>query len=207
LEAPVTVQPVIRFSAIGLNHGHIYGQVNLLLRAGAELVSFFAREPELAAHFSGSYPQARLARNEREIYEDEGVHLIVSAAIPSERSAIGVAAMLHGKDYMSDKPAFTTLEQLAQARRVQAETGRIYSICFSERLENRATVKAGELVQAGAIGRVVHTNGMGPHRINAPTRPGWFFEREKYGGIITAGRPVPVLHRISIFRDRGFPGG
>jgi predicted dehydrogenase len=93
--------------------------------------------------------------------------------------------MRHGKDYMSDKPAVTTLAQLAEVRRVQAETGRIFSVCFSERFENPATVRAGELVTAGAIGRVVQTVGLGPHRLNAPSRPGWFFERARYGGILT----------------------
>ena len=178
-------QPHIRFSAIGLNHDHIYGQVNLLLEAGAEFVSFYAQEPELIPTFVQTYPQARQARSAQEILEDETVHLIVSAGIPCERAPLGIAAMRHGQDFMSDKPGFTTLEQLAEARRVQAETGRIYSICFSERLQNRATVRAGELVQAGAIGRVVHTVGLGPHRIRLSTRPDWFFRRAQYGGIIT----------------------
>jgi predicted dehydrogenase len=175
----------IRFSVIGVNHSHIYGQVNLLLRAGAELVSVFAREPDLLANFATAYPQARVVRSMEEILEDETIHLVVSAAIPSERAPLGIAAMQHGKDYMSDKPGFTMLEQLTEARRVQAETGRIYSICFSERFENRATVKAGELVKAGAIGRVIQTIGLGPHRANLPNRPDWFFRRSQYGGIIT----------------------
>jgi predicted dehydrogenase len=177
-------QPTIRFAAIGLNHDHIYGQVNLLLRAGVELVSFYAREPNLVKKFTQTYPQARLARSAEEILEDETIHLVVSAAIPCERAPLGIAAMQHRKDFMSDKPGFTTFDQLAQARQVQAETGRIYSICYSERFENRAAVKAGELVQAGAIGRVVQTIGLGPHRINLPGRPSWFFRREQYGGII-----------------------
>ena len=109
---------------------------------------------------------------------------MVSAAIASERAPLGVQVMRHGKDYMADKPGITTLEQLAEVRRVQAETKRIYSICYSERLENRATVKAGELVKAGAIGKVVQTVGLGPHRTNLKTRPAWFFEREQYGGIL-----------------------
>jgi predicted dehydrogenase len=92
--------------------------------------------------------------------------------------------MQHGKDYMCDKPGVTTLKQLADVRRVQAETRRIYSIMYSERLENRATVKAGELVKAGAIGRVIQTIGLGPHRMNPKTRPAWFFERPRFGGIL-----------------------
>jgi predicted dehydrogenase len=175
----------VRFAVIGINHDHIYGQVNLLLRAGAELVSVFAREPELLAKFTSTYPQVSVARSMEEILEDETIQLVVSAAVPSERAPLGMQVMRHGKDYMSDKPGFTTLEQLAEARRVQAETGRIYSICFSERFENPATVKASELVSAGAIGRVLQTIGLGPHRANLPSRPGWFFQRSRFGGIIT----------------------
>ncbi|MCB0198359.1 MAG: gfo/Idh/MocA family oxidoreductase, partial [Anaerolineae bacterium] len=95
-------QPKIRFAAIGLNHGHIYGQVNLLLRAGAEFVSFYAKEPELIAAFAPQYPQARLVDSAAEILEDESIQLIVSAGIPNERAPLGIAAMQHGKDYMSD---------------------------------------------------------------------------------------------------------
>ena len=178
-------QPHIRFGVIGLNHNHIYGQTNLLLRAGAELISFYAQEPDLIAKFAQTYPQVRQTRSSQEILEDDTLQLIVSAAIANERAPLGIAAMKHGKDFMSDKPGFTTLAQLVEARRVQVETGRIYSICFSERFENPATVKAGELVQAGAIGRVVQTIGLGPHRINLPSRPDWFFRKAQYGGILT----------------------
>ncbi len=177
-------QPKFRFAVIGLNHNHIYGQVNLMLRAGAEMAAFYAKEPELVAQFSERYPDVPLASSPEEILEDESIQLIVSAAIPSERAPLGLRVMQHGKDYMSDKPGFTTMEQLDAARKVVKETGRIYSICYSERLENPSTVRAGELVQCGAIGQVVQTIGMGPHRTNLPSRPEWFFQREKYGGII-----------------------
>ncbi len=181
----MSARPNIRFSVIGIDHPHIYGQTNLLLRAGAELVAFYATDPALIAQYTATYPQARQARSAEEILEDETIHLIASAAIPDERAPLGIRAMQHGKDFMSDKPGFVSLDQLAEVRRVQAETGRIYSIDFSERLEVPAAVKAGELVQAGAIGQVVQTIGMGPHRIRIPTRPDWFFLPERYGGIIT----------------------
>ncbi len=177
--------PIVRFAAIGLNHNHIYGQVRLLLRAGAELVSFYAPEPALVHEFADAFPQARLASSAREVLEDETIQLVVTAGIPCARAPLGIEVMQHGKDFMSDKPGFTTLEQLAQVRRVQAETRRIYSICFSERLEVRAAVQAGELVQGGAIGRVVQTVGLGPHRMHPPARPEWFYQRAKYGGILT----------------------
>src|SRR5512136_3203100 len=112
----MTTQPTIRFSAIGLNHNHIYGQTNLLLRAGAELVSFYAPEPELAAQYAQTYPQARAARSKEEILEDKTIQLVIGAGIPCDRAPLGVEVMRHGKDYMSDKPGFTSLEHLALVR-------------------------------------------------------------------------------------------
>jgi len=181
---PRQAVPKIKFGVIGLNHGHIYGQVSAVQRGGGELVSMYAKEPELVAEFVKRHPNVKVARSEAEVLEDKSLHLVVSASIPDERGPLGVRVMKHGKDYLVDKPGITTLEQLAEVRKVQAATKRIYSIMYSERLENRATVKAGELVQAGAIGRVLQTIGVGPHRTNLKTRPAWFFERERYGGIL-----------------------
>ena len=183
-EEPRNVPSRIKFAAIGLNHGHINGQVDAVQRGGGELISFYAKEPDLAAAFTKRFPQAKLARSEDEILEDKTIQLVVSASIPAERAPLGIRVMQHGKDFMADKPGVTTLAQLAEARRVQAQTRKIYSIMYSERFENKATVKAGELVKAGAIGKVIQTIGLGPHRMIPKTRPPWFFERERYGGII-----------------------
>ena len=174
----------LKFSVIGVNHDHIYAQVEAVLRGGGELVSFYAKEPELAAAFSKRYPEAKLARSENEILEDPSIKLILSASIPADRAPLGIEVMRHGKDFMVDKPGMTSLEQLADVRSTQKSTGRIYSVMYSERFENRATVRAGELMRAGAIGRVLQTIGTGPHRMNPAQRPPWFFERERYGGIL-----------------------
>lgn len=174
----------IKFSVIGLNHGHINSQTQAVIRGGGELVSFYAKEKELADAFSKRFPQAKLAASEDEILQDKSIQLVVSASIPVERAPLGIRVMRSGKDFMVDKPGITTLEQLADVRKVQKDTKRIYSIMYSERLENAATVKAGELVKAGAIGKVIQTIGLGPHRMNIKSRPEWFFDKKYYGGII-----------------------
>src|SRR5215213_1948375 len=180
-----SANPRIRFSVIGINHGHIYSQVEAVTRGGGQFVSFYAKEPDLVASFSKRFPQVKLAASEKEILEDKSVQLILSSGIPSNRAPLGIRVMQHGKDYMSDKPGITSLEQLAEVRKVQKQTGRIYSIMYSERFENKATVKAGDLVASGAIGDVIQTIGLGPHRMNANTRPEWFFDKKYFGGIIT----------------------
>jgi predicted dehydrogenase len=181
---PAGQPPRIKFAVIGMNHGHIYGQVEAVTRGGGELVSFFAKEADLTAAFAKRYPNAKQAKSEAEILEDKSIQLVLSSGIPDERGPLGVRVMKAGKDYMVDKPGLTTLEQLAEVRKVQKETKRIYSIMYSERLENRATVKAGELIKEGIIGKVVQTIGLGPHRMNANTRPEWFFDKKRFGGII-----------------------
>jgi predicted dehydrogenase len=176
--------PRIRFGVVGINHSHIYGMADAVIRGGGALTRVFVKEPDLLAEFTKHYPQAKIARDEREILEDPSIQLVLSSIIPNERAPLGIRVMQHGKDYLSDKPGVTTLEQLAEARRVQAATKRIYSIMYSERLENAGTVRAGDLVRAGAIGKVVQTIGLGPHRINPPDRPEWFWDPTRYGGII-----------------------
>jgi predicted dehydrogenase len=175
---------LLDFAVIGINHNHIYAQANALLRARGALTWVYAKEPDLLDAFRKQFPQARVARSEDEVLQDPTVRIVLTSAIPDERGPLAIRVMRHGKDFMSDKPGMTTLAQLAEVRKVQAETKRIYSIMFSERFENQATVRAGELVKAGAVGRVLQTVGLGPHRMSPKTRPAWFFERKRYGGIL-----------------------
>jgi predicted dehydrogenase len=172
------------FAAIGINHGHIYGQTEIMLAAGCRLKSFFALEDDLAAAYAKAFPQAERVSDERAILEDPEILLVIGAGILAERAPMAVRAMRHGKDVMLDKPGATTLEQLAELRRTQAETGRILSILYSEHYTQRATIAAGELVRAGAIGRVLQTIGLGPHRVGNYQRPDWFWSRERTGGIL-----------------------
>ncbi|MGI9435268.1 MAG: Gfo/Idh/MocA family protein [Geminicoccaceae bacterium] len=172
------------FAVIGISHNHIYAQTDCMLGAGCALVAFFADEDDLATRFSERYPQARRVQDQREILEDEKVRLVVGAGIPADRAPMAVLAMRHGKDVMLDKPGATTLTQLAELKAVQQETGRIVSICFSEHLLQPATIEAGKLVQAGAIGQVIQTIGLGPHQLGNYQRPAWFFDKSRYGGIL-----------------------
>ncbi len=180
---PTISRPFV-FGVVGINHPHIYHQVKVLREAGGTLQSFFAREDDLAARFQKKYPHASRARAEAEVLEDESISVIASAAIPADRAAIGLRAMRHGKDVLMDKPGATTLDQVTELRRAHQQTGRFYTVLFSERLLTKSTVRALELTRSGAIGRVLHTLGTGPHRPALATRPDWFFNKERYGGIL-----------------------
>ena len=182
--SPVCGPGEFRFAAIGLDHGHIYGMCNGLTEAGGELAWVFDTDPQRIAAFCAAYPGVRVARSEAEVLEDPAIRLVASATIPCRRGPLGVRVMDHGKDYFADKPPLTSREQLESARRTVAETGRIYAAYYSERLHVEAAVKAGELIEQGAIGTVIQVLGLGPHRLGASTRPAWFWDPEQYGGIL-----------------------
>jgi predicted dehydrogenase len=172
------------FGVIGINHGHIYGQTQVMLDAGCRIKSFHAPEDDLAAAYSKAFPSAKRVTDEREILEDPEILLVLGAGILADRAPMAVRAMRHGKDVMLDKPGATTLGQLAELRQTQSETGRILSILYSEHYTQPATIAAGDLVKVGAIGRVLQTIGLGPHRIGNYPRPDWFWKHERTGGIL-----------------------
>ncbi len=175
----------IRFAVIGLDHAHIYGMTAAVQRGGGKLVSMYGTDQKQIAEFRAKFGDVKLARSEDEILQDKSIQLVVAAPIPDLRAPLGVKVMRAGKDYLADKPGIISLEQLAEVRRAVAETGRKFAIMYSERLEVRSAVYAGELIRQGAIGRVIQTINLGPHRTNAPSRPAWFFDKARYGGILT----------------------
>lgn len=184
---PEKPQYSIKFAVIGIDHNHINGITDALKRGGGELVKVHSTNQTALADFQKRYPEAKVAASEDEVLGDPSVQLVASAAIPDLRAPLGVRTMRHGKDYLSDKPAMTTLEQLAEVRRAIKETGRTFAIMYSERLEVRAAVQTGELIKAGAIGKVVQTVNLAPHQVNEPNkppRPDWFWDPARYGGIL-----------------------
>ena len=175
----------IKFGVIGLDHAHIYSMTSAVQRGGGELVALYATDAKQIADFRSRFGDVKLAGSEAEILEDQSIQLIAGAPIPDLRAPLGIRVMRAGKDYLADKPAITTLKQLADVRRTIKDTKRKFAIMYSERLEVRAAVYAGELVQQGAIGRVIQTVNLAPHMVNAPSRPAWFFDKARYGGILT----------------------
>lgn len=182
--APVCKPGEFPFAAVALDHGHIYGQTNGLVEAGGEVRWVYDADPAKVEAFQKSFPTAKAARSLEEVLDDPEIRMVAAAAIPNLRGPLGCRVLEAGKDYFTDKTPFTTLEQLAEARCTIARTGQRYMVYYSERLHVESAVFAGQLIASGVIGRVVQTAGFGPHRLSAPARPAWFFNKEEYGGIL-----------------------
>ncbi len=172
-------------AAVGLEHGHIYLLCDKLKAAGATIAAVWDEDEEKVRSFQKYFPEARKSHSLEEILEDEKIKMVVSAAIPSERMELGLKVLDHDKDYFTDKPGFVSLEQLELARKKVAEMGKIWEICYSDRVANESAIFAGQIIEQGGIGKVIQVIGLGPHRLDAQSRPDWFFRKNQSGGILT----------------------
>ena len=175
----------LKLGVLGIDHGHIFGMLGHMLKQGCTCAHWWTGGPAVTeAKFRDVFADLERVEDRRRILDDPGIDMVLIAAIPADRAALAVEAMQAGKDVMVDKPGCTTLDQLAQIRAAQAETGRIWTVNFSERFQVPAVAKAEDLVAEGTIGRVIQTVNLAPHKQNLHTRPSWYFDREQYGGIL-----------------------
>ena len=174
-----------KLGVLGIDHGHIFGMLGRMLEQGCICDAFWTNGPAVTKKkFGQVFPALAEISDRRRILDDPDVKMVLISAIPAQRAGLAIEAMKAGKDVMVDKPGCTTQEQLDEIREVQERTGRIWTVNFSERFEVPAVTKAEELVFGGAIGRVIQTIGIGPHKQNLATRPNWFFDTEQFGGIL-----------------------
>lgn len=175
----------LKLGILGIDHGHIFGMLANMAAHGCTADAYWTDGPAVTeAKFRETFPDLEKVEDRRRILEDPEIDMVLISSVPADRAELAIEAMRADKDVMVDKPGCTTLDQLAKLRAVQAETRRIWSVNFSERFEVPAVTRAEELVFGGAIGRVIQTVGLGPHKQNLKTRPPWFFERQRYGGIL-----------------------
>lgn len=175
----------LKLGVIGIDHRHIFGQLDKMQLLGCTCKGWWTQgSPEPLEGFTKRFPNIPRVANRQELLDDPEIDMILIADVPVRRADRAIDAMRAGKDVMTDKPGCTTLDQLAAIKACVSETNRIWSIDFSERFEVPAVTRAGDLIAEGRIGQVVQTVGLGPHRLNRPTRPDWFFDEASYGGIL-----------------------
>ena len=178
----VSAAPV-RFAVIGSDHPHLFELVQGLVTAGANAAAH-APAGGLVEAYTRWQTESEEGRAD-DILADDSIALVVLAGVPSQRAAVAIAALRAGKHVLSDKPGVTTSAQLAEIRSaIAGRCGRPWTVLFSERFGNRAIGAAVELAGQGAIGRVVHVMGAGPHLLNAERRPDWFWDDASTGGIL-----------------------
>lgn len=174
----------LSFACAGLDHGHIFAMTQAMLSTGAECKYVWDSDPKKVAEFLKRFPNAKAANSFEQILDDAEIKLVANASIPANRFDIGECVLKSGKNFFVDKPPFTTLEQLEKARKLVAQTGKVWMPYFAERVHNQAAEVADELIKDGEIGKVLQVLILAPHRLSKSARPSWFFKKQQYGGIL-----------------------
>ena len=164
-------------------------------------------EPQPLAGFIKRFPHIPRVADKRRLLEDPTVQLILTAAIPADRAAIAIEAMRAGKDVATDKPGCTTADQLAALRRTVAETGRIWSVNYSERFEVKAVTRALELVarrrdRPRRADRIARPAPAEPAAAAGLVLPAGILRRRAVRCRQSSDRAIPDLHRLDGCRDR-----
>ena len=171
---------------IGIDHGHIFDMLDEMLKEDCNCNYFWTEgSPLTLKEFNKKYPNIKRLENKDDILKNDEIDMVLISSIPKDRANLSIEALKAKKDVMVDKPGCITLDQLNNLKEIVKETGKIWSVNFSERFHVAAVAKAEELVAEGKIGKVKQTMGTGPHRQGNYERPDWFYDRESYGGIIT----------------------
>ncbi len=184
IDLPI-IKGKLTFAVVGLKHSHIYGMTDSLINAGAELKWVFDDDSSLIKTFLKTFPNVRIAKNLKEILDDNQVQLVVSADIPSRRATLAITVMNAGCNFFVDKAPALTLKECEDIKKTQAKTGKKYFVYYSELIENDASIFAKNLIDQGVIGKLCHIDIFAPHLLNPKSRPKWFWERKHNGGIIT----------------------
>ena len=161
----------MRFAVIGLDHRHIYHMVGRPSGSRRDLRRLRSgdKRPARARRVSRSaFPTLQGRRAASVLMDDPAIDRHRAAAIPSDRAAIAIEAMRHGKDVMVDKPGVTTIRSACDRRAGRAPRPDASSRSASPSASScPSTIVAGKLIADGAIGRVIQTIGLG----SAPAQP------------------------------------
>lgn len=172
-------------AVLGIDHRHAFGMLGGMMKAGCRAKGWWTEgAPVPLDGFAKRFPDVPRVMDRRQLIEDPEVDMIIISCVPGDRAALAIEVMEAGKDVMVDKPGCVSLEELDRLREVVARTGRKWLVCYGEHFEVPCVLKAAELIEQGAIGRVIQTIGLGPHRHNRAMREPWFYQKHRYGGIL-----------------------
>jgi predicted dehydrogenase len=173
-----------RIAIVGAAHPHVDYVLDELTRADRaefELVGVQDSDRAVAERHAGRFGVPAFDRAEDLLAE--GIDIAMTAGVYGARGADVIAALRAGAHVLADKPLCTSAAELAQIEAAAAETGRTVNLLLEKR-GYPETLAALAVVEAGELGDLVGITSSGPHKLNRPQRPAWFFDRAQYGGIL-----------------------
>lgn len=170
------------FAVVGIEHLHLFEIVEALAAAGARCVAHSGDGP-LADMFA-SWQTDSTPCAESELLDRTDVDIVVIASVPDHRASLTCRALEAGHHVVSDKPGALSEGDVDDIVDAARRADRRWWVIYSERLGNRAMTEAIRLAVEGELGQVVGIDGWGPHSLFEESRPDWFWDRRRSGGVL-----------------------
>jgi predicted dehydrogenase len=174
---------MIRLAVAGTAHPHVeYVLSELAHQPNVRLVGVSEPDPAASQRYAGGLGVPAYTSHDK-LLDAHEVDVVAACGEYGARADVVVAALRRGAHVLADKPLCTTLADLDRIAEAARTADRTVSIMFEKR-GHPVTVAARQLVADGVLGDLALVASTGPHKLNHSSRPAWFFDRTRYGGIL-----------------------
>ena len=174
-----------RIAFAGFRHGHIYALYNQCLAASDIVEIAGAWEEDGAARAAAEKDHGVVfdGRSFDDLLADPTVDIIAVGDYYGRRGELCIRALEAGKHVIADKPICTDLGELELIESLAEKKGLKVGCMLSLRY-SRYTAPAKEIISSGRLGEVTAVSFNGQHGLDYGSRPMWYFEKGKHGGVI-----------------------
>ncbi len=192
---------ILRIAFAGFRHGHIEGLY--YAAKNNEVLEVVAAceddETTRAALVERSNPPATMEEERRkeliankielthrtldEMLEDVDCDIVAIGDYYSRRGGMAIKALKAGKHVIADKPICTSLEELAEIKKLATEK-ELKVGCMFDLRDTPFAAGLKQMIDNGELGEIQSVVFGGQHPLMIGSRAGWYFEPGKHGGTI-----------------------
>ena len=174
----------MKIAIIGCRHGHIFALYQLIKESDRiEFAGAYEADDATRAAAEQNQGMSFPYHSVDEVLADKTVDAVAIGDYYGIRGAHAIAALKAGKHVIADKPLCTSLEELEKIERLSREKGLSVGVMLDLRY-HKNVLTAKRLIEEGTLGKVINISFGGQHPLQYGTRPGWYFEEGKHGGVI-----------------------
>lgn len=170
----------------GFRHNHIFSLYNRL-REAADFAIVGSCEEDAATRtrLAAEHPEIDIAFDDFDRMLDAlDCDIVAVGDYYAKRGGLALRALERGKHVIADKPLCASLKELTAIERLAAAAGCKVG-CMYELRSNAAFQTARKLIGEGKLGGgITQIQFGGQHPLLRGSRPAWYFEPGKHGGVI-----------------------
>lgn len=171
----------MKFAVLGCRHLHIGDAVKELLAMGHEGLGVYEAHGTLAARLMEAHRLPAIESEEAlfALRPD----MVLCAAVNSEKIDVIEKCCARGIPVMLDKPLVTCMQDYARLDAAAKLPGAHIGMMLTERFNPPVRALKAQ-IDSGAIGEIVGMVFIKPHKLNAPSREAWHFDKHQNGGLV-----------------------